>query len=206
MTASSNGRRAFAVTWDYRCPFARNAHEHLVAALQAGADWDVTFVPFSLNQAHVEEGGVDVWDDPDKQDVLLAPAAAVVVRDKYPDKFLAAHLAFFTARHDEGRDIREREVVADILTEAGVDADAVLAEVDGGGPLDTLRKEHEAAVSNHRVFGVPTFIVDDRAVFVRLMHRPKGDAEVGREAIERTVDLLTGWPELNEFKYTSIPR
>ena len=206
MTASSNGRRAFAVTWDYRCPFARNAHEHLVAALKAGADWDVKFVPFSLNQAHVEEGGVDVWDDPDKQDVLLAPAAAVVVRDQYPDKFLAVHLAFFTARHDEGRDIREREVVADILTEAGVDAEAVLAEVDSGGPIDTLRKEHEAAVNDHRVFGVPTFIVDDRAVFVRLMHRPNGDAEVGREAIERTVDLLTGWPELNEFKYTSIPR
>ncbi|HZQ88331.1 MAG TPA: DsbA family protein [Acidimicrobiales bacterium] len=198
--------RAFAVTWDYRCPFARNAHEHIISALEAGADWDVTFVPFSLNQAHVEEGGVDVWDDPDKQNVLLAPAAAVVVRDNYPDKFLAVHLALFTARHDEGRDLREREVVGDILAEAGVDANAVLAEVDGGGPLDTLRKEHEAAVQGHRVFGVPTFIVDDRAVFVRLMNRPQGDADVARQTIERTVDLLTSWPELNEFKYTSINR
>ncbi|WP_268904181.1 hypothetical protein [Candidatus Frankia alpina] len=25
-------------------------------------------------------------------------------------------------------------------------------------------------------------------------------------AVERVVDLLTGWPELNEFKHTSIPR
>ena len=31
----------FAVTWDYRCPFARNAHEHVVTGLQGGADWDV---------------------------------------------------------------------------------------------------------------------------------------------------------------------
>ena len=198
--------RAFAVTWDYRCPFARNAHEHIIAALEAGADWDVTFVPFSLNQAHVEEGGVDVWDDPEKASTLLAPAAAVVVRDSYPDKFLAVHLALFTARHDEGRDIRERDVVADVLTQAGVDADAVLAEVDARGPLDTLRKEHEQSVNDHRVFGVPTFIADDRAVFVRLMNRPAGDGELGRTTIERTVDLLEGWPELNEFKYTQINR
>jgi len=39
---------SFAVTWDYRCPFARNAHEHLLTALESGADWDVRFVPFSL--------------------------------------------------------------------------------------------------------------------------------------------------------------
>jgi hypothetical protein len=198
--------RSFAVTWDYRCPFARNAHEHLVAALEAGADWDVQFVPFSLNQAHVEEGGADVWDDPATAGTLLAPAAAVVVRDRFPDKFLAVHLALFTARHEEGRDIREREVVADVLIQAGADAGAVLAEVDAGGPLDTLRKEHEQAVRDHHVFGVPTFIADGRAVFVRLMNRPAGDGELARTTIERTVDLLESWPELNEFKYTSINR
>ena len=27
---------AFSVTWDYRCPFARNAHEHVLAGLDAG--------------------------------------------------------------------------------------------------------------------------------------------------------------------------
>ena len=32
---------SFDVNWDYRCPFARNAHEHLVAALAGGADWEV---------------------------------------------------------------------------------------------------------------------------------------------------------------------
>jgi hypothetical protein len=44
---------AFAVTWDYRCPFARNAHEHVLDGLAAGAEWDVTFLPFSLGQVHV---------------------------------------------------------------------------------------------------------------------------------------------------------
>ena len=26
---------SFSVTWDYLCPFARNAHEHLITALEA---------------------------------------------------------------------------------------------------------------------------------------------------------------------------
>ena len=47
--------RSFAVTCDYRCPFARNAHEHLVAGLDGGADWDVAFVR-SRSAMHAEEG------------------------------------------------------------------------------------------------------------------------------------------------------
>src|SRR3954471_20169954 len=112
---------AFAVSWDYRCPFARNAHEHLIEALRAGADWDVTFIPFSLNQVHVTEGDPDVWEDPTKADALLAMEVGIVVRDKYPDDFLKVHKALFAARHDESRDIRERDVLGAILTEQGVD-------------------------------------------------------------------------------------
>jgi hypothetical protein len=55
---------------------------------------------------------------------------------------------------------------------------------------------------------VPTFVAGDQAVFVRLMNRaPLGaDAAKSVRIVERTVDLLTGWTDLNEFKHTSIPR
>ncbi|MDQ1401938.1 MAG: hypothetical protein QOG03_254 [Actinomycetota bacterium] len=196
----------FSVTWDYRCPFARNAHEHLVAGLKAGAEWDVTFVPFSLNQVHVDEGGLDVWDDPGAAAGLLAMEAGIVVRDRFPDTFLDAHVALFQARHDEGRDLREEAVVRAVLDEAGVDSAAVFDEIKAGWPLETFRKAHEASVNDNRVFGVPTFIANDRAVFVRLMSRPSDDGQFSIQTIERTLELLTGWPDLNEFKHTSIPR
>lgn len=99
----------FAVTWDYRCPFARNAHEHLLTGLEDGAPWRVSFVPFSLGQVHVPEGGTPVWEDPAKADDLMAMRAALVVRDRYGDRFPAVHRALFAARHDEGRDLRQRE-------------------------------------------------------------------------------------------------
>ncbi|HEX9991597.1 MAG TPA: DsbA family protein [Acidimicrobiales bacterium] len=198
--------RQFAITWDYRCPFARNASEHVLDALGAGADWEVRWVPFSLGQVHVAEGEPDVWDDPDKDSGLLALRAGVVVRDRHPERFLDAHRRLFAARHDLGGQLNDRAVVAAALADAGLDADAVLAEVDSGWPLDTVRKEHEEVAGSHSVWGVPTFIAGDQAVFVRLMDRPAGDGERATRSVERVLDLLTGWTDLNEFKHTSIPR
>ena len=195
----------FAVTWDYRCPFARNVHEHIAEALEAGADWDVTFVPFSLNQMHVDDGGIEVWDDPSQFDTLRPAEVALVVRDRHPEHFLRLHVALFRARHDEGRDLRDVEVLRSVLADAGLDADAVMAEVEDGWPREQYRKEHQAAEAGHKVWGVPTFLVDDQAVFVRIMSRPQGNAELARTTIERAVEL-TGWNDLNEFKHTSIAR
>ena len=197
---------SFTVNWDYRCPFARNAHEHLVAALQAGAPWDVQFMPFALEQVHVAEGGVDVWDDPAKAPALFPMQAAIVVRDTLPERFLDVHLALFRARHADGRDLRDEAVVAQVLSDQGVDAGEVLDQVADGWPLDTFRKDHERQVVDHAAFGVPTFIAGDQAVFGRLMDRPEGVTDRAKATIERVLGLLTGWPELNEFKHTSIPR
>jgi len=198
--------KSFAVTWDYRCPFARNAHEHIVAGLADGADWDVTFLPFTLSQGHVPEGGTPVWDDPGKFKDLVALAAGVVVRDNYPAQFGAVHDALFAARHDQGLDIREPKVVASILDTAGVDGAKVIAEVEGGGPIDAIRRAHQQAVEEWNVFGVPTFVVGGRAVFVRLMSRPEGDAALARRTIEGIVTLMDEQPDLNEFKYTTLAR
>ena len=95
---------SFAVTWDYRCPFARNVHEHLVIALEAGGPWDVQFVAFSLDQPHVEEGQPAVFDQPDRYPGLLANEVGIVVRDRMPERFLATHRALFDARHRDGAD------------------------------------------------------------------------------------------------------
>jgi 2-hydroxychromene-2-carboxylate isomerase len=197
---------AFSVNYDYRCPFARNAHEHLVEALRAGAGWDVEFVPFSLTQVHVDAGGPPVWEDPTKADSLLGIEAGIVVRDRFPDRFSDTHLGLFAARHDEGRDLRQPAVVSDVLAKNGVDADAVLAEVATGWPREVFRKAHETWVDERHVFGVPTFVTGDKAAFVRLTTRPRGDAAAARATIEHVLELLVDHPELNEFKHTSIER
>jgi formate-dependent phosphoribosylglycinamide formyltransferase (GAR transformylase) len=61
-------------------------------------------------------------------------------------------------------------------------------------------------VKHHKVFGVPTFVRGDRAVFVRVTSRPGGDGELARRTVEGVLSLLDAHPELNEFKHTSIDR
>jgi 2-hydroxychromene-2-carboxylate isomerase len=130
----------------------------------------------------------------------------VVVRDQYPEEFWAVHNALFAARHDEGLDLRRAEVVVGALDAAGVPGEKVLAEVNTGGPIDEIRRAHLRAVNEWSVFGVPTFVVDGRAVFVRLMSRPQGDAALARRTIEGVVRLMEEQPDLNEFKYTTLSR
>ena len=195
----------FAVNWDYRCPFARIAHRHVVDGLLDGADWDVTFVPFSLGQVHVEDGELPIWERPDDDTGLLALQAAVVVRDRDPELFPAVHRAIFEARHADGAQIRDEAVLRPLLEAHGVDADAVFAEVATGKPLDIVRDEHTRSVEDLDVWGVPTFMAEGRAAVVRLMGLPVG-AAAARRQVERSVDLLTGWSGLNEFKHTSLER
>jgi hypothetical protein len=199
----------FGVTWDYRCPFARNAHEHILTGLAAGADWQVRFLPFSLGQAHVAEGEPTVWEKPEQDTGILALQAGVIVRDDYPAAFPGVHRDLFAARHDEGLHIEDPAVVKAVLERHDVPVDAVFARIDDGSALATVQAEHEEFVESHKVWGVPTFIVDEQAVFIRFMHRAKTDggqpASASIDTIERAVDLIS-WTDLNEFKHTSVPR
>lgn len=199
--------RRFSLAFDYLCPFARNANEHVTAGLRAGAAWDVRFVPYSLAQGHVGEDEVDVWERerPLEASGLLALAAGVAVRDTAPAHFLDVHDALFAARHDHGRDLKEREVVADALASGGVEPAPILARIDDDGTLATVRAEHEALVASHEVWGVPTFLTDARAVFVRLLERPHDDPAVTRGRIEQVLDLVDGQTVLHEFKQTDLP-
>lgn len=197
---------SFGLTWDYRCPFAHIVADHVITGLEGGADWDVTWVPFSLTQAHVAEGEVDAWDDPSKADTLYAMEAAIAVRDRFPQQFLTVHRALFDARHDRGLDLRSADVVHDTLAGGGVDPEAVIAELASGWPRAAFRKAHTEVVESKSVFGVPTFLVGGSAVFVRLMDRPEGDAGTARRTVERVLDTITDWPALNEFKHTTIAR
>jgi hypothetical protein len=79
-----------------------------------------------------------------------------------------------------------------------------LSEVDAGWPLEILKTEHSDTVERLHAFGVPTFMLDEDAVFVRLMDRPLGDGALAISTVERVLDLMAGWPELNEFKHTAV--
>jgi hypothetical protein len=198
--------RRFALTHDYLCPFARNAAEVVVRALQAGEPFEVDFRAFSLSQVHLEEGETPVWEPgAEPRSGVLALQWGLAVRDELPERFPDVHLALFAARHDQGRDLNDPEVLAAAVASAGVDPDEVAKPVAGGAPAAALAADHTWAADTARVFGVPTFVTDRRAVFVRLMGRPDTPA-AARATLDRVLAMVEDWPDLNEFKATAIPR
>jgi 2-hydroxychromene-2-carboxylate isomerase len=195
----------FAVTFDYLCPFARNAAEVVVRALEAGGPHEVDYRAFSLSQVHLDEGATPVWQAQTPASGVLALQWGLAVRDELPERFPAVHLALFAARHDHGRDLNDPEVLRAAVASAGLDPDEVEKLVATGGPAAALAADHTWAVEQHRCFGVPTFMAGQRAAFVRLMQRP-ADPATAMATLERLLAMVVDWPDLNEFKATRVPR
>jgi hypothetical protein len=193
--------RQIAVTFDYRFPFARNAHEAVVAAVREGGDIEYRFQAFSLDQVHVEEGSPPVWERPEGErgGGVLALEWGIAIRDQFPDQFLDAHVALFAARHDKGLKLNDVAVLRETVAGVGADPDAVAAEVATGRPLKSLAAEHTESTDRWGVFGVPTFCEGEEATFIRFMDRGRTDD------LARAVDLLA-WSRFNEFKRTRVPR
>ena len=197
--------RSFAVTWDYRCPYGRIVHDHVVTGLLAGADWNVTFLPYCLGQSNRDPGLPPIWETPQADSGLFALQVGVAARDADPARFPTFHHAVYEYRHPRAGNLNDRDAIAAMLTDAGLDASTVFDHVESGEPLRTIAREHMQYVNSHGVWGVPTFVVDDKAVFVRLLRTSDGNAETAIATIDRILDNID-WPILNEFKHTSVPQ
>ena len=193
----------FQLSYDYRCPFAKNLHLHAVAALRAGADFDVTFVPWTMSQGYRAEGAPDVWDDPSRDGELLALAVSTSVRDHQPEHFLDVHEALFRARHERAIRLVNDDEIAAALSSTGVDLDAVVADVASRRPHRVIG-ESFVAFERYEAFGVPTFVVGTDATFVRYMNAPTQDTAASTALITSLVTLITEQSALNEFKHTKV--
>jgi hypothetical protein len=195
----------FAITFDYLCPFARIANELVLQAQDAGAGHDVEFRAFSLTQVHLEEDATPVWETDPPPSGVRALRYGLAVRDQFPDHFPAAHLALFAIRHDHGDDLNDPAVLDAAVASVGLDPAEVARAAADQRAAKALAADHTWGVDEHRVFGVPTFVTDQRSVFVRLMRRA-ADGPSARTTLDRVLEMVDSWPDLNEFKATRIPR
>jgi hypothetical protein len=197
--------QSFDLSFDYRCPFAKNIHLHVIAALRAGADFDVTFAPWSLSQGSRGDGAPDVWNDPAYDADLISLAAAISVRDEQSAFFLDAHEALFRARHDRAIRLVTLDEISNVLAPLGVDMAMVAADVASRRPHDVIAASHKE-FDRFEAFGVPTFVVNDDATFVRYMSEPSDDPVASIELVNSLLTLMTSGSDLNEFKHTQLPR
>jgi hypothetical protein len=195
---------SFQVSYDYRCPFAKNIHLHLITALRASADFDVTFVPWTMSQGYRAAGAPDVWDDPTRDEELLALAVSTSIRDLQPEYFLDAHEVLFRARHERAIRLVTNDEISGVLSSTGVDVAQVFDDVDSRRPHKVIGESFRE-FDRYEAFGVPTFVVGNDATFVRYMTPPNTDAQASITLIESLVHLMGNESALNEFKHTKVP-
>ena len=195
---------AFELSYDYRCPFAKNIHLHVITALRAGGALDVTFAPWTMSQGHRAPGAPDVWNDLSKDSELLSLAYSTSIRDQQTEHFLDAHEALFRGRHEKGIRLISHEEIADVLKNTGVNIKSARVDVESRRPHavigETFRKFEKM-----QAFGVPTFVVNGDATFVRYMKPPSEDGANSIEIISSLVTLMADSADLNEFKHTQLP-
>ncbi|MGC2484975.1 MAG: DsbA family protein [Acidimicrobiales bacterium] len=195
--------KPFLLSYDYRCPFAKNIHLHVIDALRAGADFDVTFVPWTMSQGYRNEGAPDVWDDPERDPELLSLAVSTSVHDLVPERFLDVHEALFRARHERAIRLVTESEVANALEGLDLDLTVIFEDVASRRPHKVIG-EWFREFERYDTFGVPTFVVDGDATFVRYMNPPTGDPRASIALIESLVTLMSDQSALNEFKHTQV--
>jgi 2-hydroxychromene-2-carboxylate isomerase len=96
------------------------------------------------------------------QSGLLAARTALLGSDRgWTPAFTRA---VYTAQFAQGRDIADPQVVACLLTDLGLDAEAVLAEAGAETNKMRLRRMGEE-VQSRGIFGAPTFFAEDGEMF-----------------------------------------
>ena len=115
--------------------------------------------------------------DPFPQDSLLAARVATIL----PDDGTRARFsrAVYNAEFAEGRTISEPAVIAALLTELGLEAEALLMRTANPAVKQTLRDQTEAA-QRHGVFGAPTW------------RTPDGELFWGNDRLEEALDWVAG--------------
>ena len=93
-----------------------------------------------------------------RSDTTLALQAALVAGDL--GRFAEYHHAAYRARWAEPRDLSERQLVRELLANAGLDGDAALALAESQEIADRLVRDTREAIERG-VFGVPTLFVGD---------------------------------------------
>ena len=195
----------FEVFYDYFCPFVYRASVLLQnVGRSAAVELDVTWRYFSLAQVNSKDDGWTVWEAPESEQVKgrLAFKAAEAARRQ--DGFEQFHMPLLEARHRDRLDIEEIEVVERVAVDAGLDLKQFRKDLADPTILESLRRDHTEARTEHGIFGTPTLVFPDGAsAYVRLAEAP--DAADAPGVFDRLISIVAGEPSILEIKRPRRP-
>jgi predicted DsbA family dithiol-disulfide isomerase len=107
-----------------------------------------------------EEYGVEMEQEiATDVDSLPAQVASHYVKEHYPDRWLDFDVAVFEALWQDGADIGDVDLLADLADECGLDPEEIREAVDDDEQRAAVREKFEEA-RERGITGVPTFVYD----------------------------------------------
>lgn len=195
----------FDLFFDYQCPFVYRAAGMVDAVRASGLrPLSVRWRFFSLTQVNSKDDGWTVWGAPDTENVRgrLAFAAAEAARRQ--GRFDDLHMPLLEARHRDRLDLDDVRVVERVAVDSGLDLNRFRSDMASKDILKGLERDHGEAVSEHGVFGTPTFVFADGAsAYVRLAEPVAGSAAL--EVFDRLLSVAAEEPRILEIKRPRKP-
>ena len=135
---------------------------------------------FSLEQQNSKEGpDFMIWEDPDfPSQGFMALVAAKAAINQGESSFLRFHRATFKARHEEGKDIGDLEVLKEIAKHTDLDLVRFEQDVARDETWQAAGEDHTESKEKYNIFGVPTLVFEQGGpVFVKLQSIPESREE-----------------------------
>jgi predicted DsbA family dithiol-disulfide isomerase len=190
------------VFFDYLCPFVYRASVLLqnLSRSHVNVNWRY----FSLTQVNSKDDGWTVWDAPASERVRGRLAFMAAEAARLQDRFKDFHMALLQARHRDRLDVDQLDVVERVAIDSGLDLERFRRDLAGADILESLARDHLQAVSEHGVFGTPTFVFPDGAsAYIRLAEAPEAADSI--RVFDRLLAIAAGEPAILEIKRPRKP-
>lgn len=165
---------------------------------------DVRWRYFSLTQVNSKLDGWTVWDAPETEEVrgrLSFKAAEAARRQRKFDHF---HMPLLRAKHRDNLDVEDVGVVEKVAAESGLDLERFRKDVADPQIIYALARDHQRAVSEHGVFGTPTFVFPGgESAYVRLSDILEGDEAL--HVFDEVIAVASHEPRILELKRPTKP-
>lgn len=162
---------------------------------------------FPLEQVNSIQGpDWKLWEQPDeyRSRGLWAFRAGEAARLQGRGAFERFHLALLRARHERKRDIADRQLLAEVAGEAGLDVARFQGDLADRGLLARIGEDYTRGVQEHGIWGTPTLVFGGRhAAYLKM--RPAPPAEESAKLFEQLLDLVEGRPYVFEVKRPRQP-
>jgi hypothetical protein len=157
---------------------------------------------FPLEQVNSIEGPEwRLWAQPDgyRSRGLWALRAGKAARRQGQDVFDRFHIALLSARHEEGRDISDQGVLAEVAREAGLDVGRFKRDLMDRRRLAEIGEDYTRGEEQHGVWGTPTLVLNGlRAAYLKMRPAPPAEEAIG--LFEELFDLIHDKPYIIEVK------